>query len=91
MAIIPLIFNFKLCVKALFVMNFYAISKNTNKIFLQCIVQEYQVRAPNHNLDHPENTYILISLIFYTGLDLNPTLLLYLHTYGRQMYIYRDI
>ena len=33
--------------------------------------------SPNHNLGHPENTYILIPLIFYTGLDLNPTLLLY--------------
>jgi hypothetical protein len=32
MAIIPLIFNFRLCVKALFVMNIYAISKNTKNI-----------------------------------------------------------
>ena len=39
-----------------------------------------------YSLGHPENTYILISLIFYTGLDLNPALLLYLHIYGRQMY-----
>ena len=38
MAIIPLIFNFTLCVKPLFIMNFYAIFKNTNEIFLPFIV-----------------------------------------------------
>ena len=76
MAIITLFFNF-----TLFVMNFYAISKNTNEIFLQCIVKENQVRVPNHNLGHPEN--------FYTGLDLNPTLLLYLHI--RMFFLTHDL
>ena len=91
MTLIPLIFTFTLRVKALFVLNFHAISKYTHEIFLPCIVWENQVRAPNHILCHPENTYILICFIFYTGQDLNPTILLYLHIYRRPMYSFRDI
>ena len=89
--IIPLIFTFTLRVKQLFVLNFHAISKNTNEIFLPCIVQENLVRAPTHILGHPENTYILICFIFYTGQDLNPAPLLYFLIYRRPMHSFRDI
>ena len=69
-------FNFMLCVKALFLIFFYAISKNTSNLFLASIVLENQVWVPNHIFGNPEKTCPLFCFKFCTKPDLIPTQLL---------------